>query len=102
MDRAPVSMWRHFYELEETGEGLVEAMLGFQRRFDWDFMKVNPRAQYHVEDWGARYHYTRDPYLAPTPVHFPVGSAADWRMLELLDPHRGSLGEHLHTLQRIA
>ena len=50
VDWPPVSMWRHFYEFEETAEGLAEAMLGFQRRYDWDFMKVNPRASYHAED----------------------------------------------------
>jgi len=49
-DRPPVSMWRHFFEDETSAEGLAEAMLGFQRRYDWDFMKVNPRASYHAED----------------------------------------------------
>ena len=102
MGRPPLSMWHHFYEREETADGLAEATLDFQRRFDWDFMKVNPRAQYHVEDWGARYHYTGDPYLAPTPTHFPVGSAEDWGMLKPLDPRQGSLGEHLHALRLIA
>ena len=102
VDRPPVSMWRHFYDREETAEGLAEAMLGFQRRFDWDFMKVNPRAQYHVEDWGARFHYGGDPKVGPTPVHFPVGSPEDWRMLEPLDPRKGSLGEQLHALHLIA
>ena len=102
VDRPPLSMWRHFYEREESAQGLAEATLDFQRRFDWDFMKVNPRAQYHVEDWGSRYHYTGDPYLAPTPTHFPVGSAEDWGMLKPLDPRQGSLGEHLHALRLIA
>lgn len=59
VDRVPVSMWRHFFAKETSAESLAEAMIGFQSRFDWDFMKVNPRASYHVEDWGA-------------PAHFPV------------------------------
>ena len=52
MDRPPVSMWRHFYAEETAADTLAEAMLGFQREYDWDFMKVNPRASYHAEDWG--------------------------------------------------
>ena len=52
VDRPPISVWRHFYDRETTSQGLVESMLGFQRQYDWDFMKVNPRAQYHVEDWA--------------------------------------------------
>ena len=53
LDRPPLSMWRHFYRQETSAQGLADAMLGFQRRFDWDFMKVNPRASYHAEDWGS-------------------------------------------------
>ena len=52
VDRPPVSMWRHFYAEETAPDTLAEAMLGFQRDYDWDFMKVNPRASYHAEDWG--------------------------------------------------
>ena len=42
VDRPPVSMWRHFFDDEVTAEGMAQAMLAFQQRFDWDFMKVNP------------------------------------------------------------
>ena len=52
VDRPPASMWRHFYAEETAPDTLAEAMLGFQREYDWDFMKVNPRASYHAEDWG--------------------------------------------------
>ena len=50
-DRPPMSFWRHFYDREGSAKDLAEAMLEFQRKYDWDFMKVNPRASYHVEDW---------------------------------------------------
>lgn len=102
VDRPPVSLWRHFYEAEERAEGLAEAMLHFQREFDWDFMKVNPRAHYHVEDWGAQYRYTGNPNEAPTRTHVPVGSAEDWQHILPLDPLKGSLDEHLRALSHIA
>ena len=47
-DRPPVSMWRHYFEHERSAETLAEAMLGHQSRYDWDFMKFNPRASYHA------------------------------------------------------
>ena len=52
LDRPAVSAWRHFYDRENTREDLVNSMIEFQRKFDWDFMKINPRADYHVEPWG--------------------------------------------------
>jgi len=50
-DRPPVSFWRHFYHRESSAQELAEAMLEFRPTYDWDLMKVNPRASYHVEDW---------------------------------------------------
>ena len=49
VDRPAISMWRHFFSQETTAEELAEAMLGFQRRFDWDHMKLNIRANIHTE-----------------------------------------------------
>ena len=58
LDRPPVSAWRHFYRRETTAHGLADAMLAFQREHGWDFMKVNPRASYHSEDWGVRLRFS--------------------------------------------
>ena len=101
VDRPPISMWRHFYDVEATGEGLAQAMLAFQQQYDWDFMKVNPRAQYHVEDWGATFQYTGDAYTPPANTNVPVASPRDWQALEPLDPHQGTLAEHLRALRAI-
>ena len=100
-DRPPISMWRHFYDQETSSDGLAKSMLEFQRLHNWDFMKVNPRAQYHVEDWGATFQYTSDPYTGPTPIHVPITTAADWQKLEPLDPYQGALGEHIQALRII-
>lgn len=102
VDRPPVSMWRHFYEKEHEAEGLVEAMLAFQHKYDWDFVKLNPRAHYHAEDWGVKYDYSGDPLIPPICVDTPVRTPADWERIEPLDVHGGALGEHLEALRRIA
>ena len=100
VDRLPVSMWRHFYGQENAPETLAAAMLGFQERYDWDFMKVNPRASYHVEDWGvkAAYHGDEHPRITGTPVRAPD----DWIKIEPLDINRGVLRDHLAALEAIA
>jgi uroporphyrinogen decarboxylase len=99
-DRVAVSMWRHFYESETSAPSLAEAMLAFQTRFDWDFLKVNPRASYHVEGWGVklRYQGTNPPEVIETPIREP----SDWLRLEPLKPDQGVLKEHLDSLEIIA
>ena len=100
VDRTPVSVWRHFFARETSADGLAEAMLGFQRRFDWDFMKVNPRASYHCEDWGLKMRYAGD--AAPAVLETPVRRKEDWRSVQPLDPGVGTLGEQLRALEMVA
>ena len=101
VDRPPVSMWRHFYRDEQTSAGLVLAMLAFQRAYDWDFLKVNPRASYHLEDWGYRVRYPVDSNAGPEVASSPIEGPEDWLKLRPLDVRQGVLGEHLAALRAI-
>ena len=100
-DRPPVSFWRHFYQREDSAAGLAEAMLDFQRRFDWDFMKVNPRASYYGEGWGLKVRFRGDLGLKPERIDFPIKDARDWEKIRSLSPEAGVLGEQLEALVRI-
>lgn len=100
-DRPAMAFWRHFYDLEQTIDGLVDAMVAFQRRFDWDFLKINPRACYHFEDWGNRYEFTPDRSAGPRCTHVRIREATQWPALETLDPTKGVIGEHVGAVRRI-
>lgn len=83
-------------------EGLVDAMLGFQRQYDWDFMKVNPRAYYHVEDWGVRTKLSQDDIVEPELADWPIRKSADLASVRPLEINKGVLGQHLKALSMIA
>lgn len=85
VDLVPISFWRHFYLQERDAGLLADALLAFQREFQWDFVKVNPRASYHTEAWGNRYRYTDDPHTAPTRVNHVVHHKEDWAKIGVLD-----------------
>ena len=81
---------------------LSEALLAFQREYQWDFVKVNPRASYHVEDWGNRYQHTGDPHLPPTLASHVVHSREDWLKIKPLDIWRSdALKQQLVLLELI-
>lgn len=102
-DRPPVALWRHFYHREGSAESLASSMLEFQRTYDWDLLKVNPRASYHVEDWGVRTARPgTGPLDKPRVVRSAVRLAQDWDRIRPLDPTKGVLGEHLDAEERIA
>lgn len=57
-DRPPVTCYHHFPEFEHGGaELMAKTFLEFQKRYDWDFIKMSPRAVYYYEAWGNIYDY---------------------------------------------
>ena len=102
VDYVPVSAWGHDFLREWAAEGLAEATLQAYRRYDWDFIKVNPRASYYAEDWGCRYQPSGSASGGPPQTLATViNSAADLRGLRPLDPSRGAYGEQLAALRLI-
>jgi len=98
-DRTPVSAWRHFFREEDKPETLAAVMLRFQKTLDWDFMKVNARADYHAEPWGNR--YESDPQTGKPKLEHSVVAGGNWDAIRRLPPDRGALGEHLDALKMI-
>lgn len=99
-DRPAWSLWRHFYDQESTAEGLAEAMVAWQRAYDFDFLKINPRAQYYVEPWGATYRYPGGGQR-PVRVDVPVKESFDWMRMERRLPTTGAFGQQLEAIRLI-
>jgi uroporphyrinogen decarboxylase len=100
-DRHAASCWRHFFHMEHHAQGTAEAMLGFQKEFDWDFMKINPRADYHIEDWGLTQAWSHDEFKKHVKSNFPVRTSDDWLKIKTLSPTTGVLAEHLKVVSLI-
>ncbi len=101
VDRPPVALWRHWPVDDQDPESLARATIGFQQKFDFDFVKVTPSSSFCLRDWGAtdswrgHYHGTRD-YGPPV-----VTETEDWFRLRPLPPDEGSLGAQLEALRLI-
>jgi len=99
VDRPPVSFWGHFYHRESSPAELVEATVGHQRAYGWDWIKLNPRKHVHVEDWGVRYRYPGRPDEKPVLESWPVHRGEDWAAIEPRDVGRGALGEQIEAVR---
>jgi uroporphyrinogen decarboxylase len=98
-DRVPWSLWRHYYESESSAEQLATVMVAWEQRYQFDLLKLNPRAQYHVEGWGARYQYSGDPHERPTRLEHVIKKPQDWTSLTVLPSDSGPLGEQLDAIR---
>jgi uroporphyrinogen decarboxylase len=101
VDRPPVSAWRHFLPEERYSASLAAATLADFHRYDWDWIKVNPRATYYAEAWGNSYDYGSYDGVLPRLVSGPVRSAADLGRVAPLSPTGGVFAEQLDLLRRV-
>ena len=66
-DRPPITCYHHFPEFEHSGaKVMADTFLKFQQEYDWDFVKMNPRAVYYYEAWGNTYDYEHYNDVVPT------------------------------------
>src|SRR5881628_412148 len=101
VDRVPVSLWLHNFATENSADTLAAETLRLARRFDWDFLKPQSRAQCFAEMWGLRYAPSRERAMPYTVTRTPLATAEDLRRLEPADARSGALGEQLQALQAI-
>lgn len=101
VDRVPVSAWQHFLPAERQPETLAAASLKHFRDFDWDWLKVNPRATYYAEAWGARYNFDQYTEVLPRLEATPVQTPLDLEKIRAISGTTGVFAEQLDLLQRI-
>lgn len=81
VDRVPWALWRHFPGADQSAEGLADAVLAFQKKFEFDFVKVTPTNGLFMEAWGGKLAPGHDPEGTREYVKRPIQSPADWRKL---------------------
>ena len=86
-DRTPVALWRHFPNDDQTAEGLAEAVVNFQQRFDFDLVKVTEASGYPAEAWGAQLQDAGNDEGTRRYLKRVVEVAEDWQTLPSLSVH---------------
>jgi uroporphyrinogen decarboxylase len=101
VDRPPAGFWGHDFLREWSAAGLAAAMLDSVRAFDYDFLKVNPRATYYAEAWGCRYRPSNDPARPPEVEQWLLKDASALERVRPLDGAAGPFAEQLEALRLI-
>jgi uroporphyrinogen decarboxylase len=82
VDRPPVAAWKHFLPEEKSAKDFVEASVAFARDYDWDWLKINPRATYYAETFGNVYDYDNYTGVMPKLKARSINSPGDLSKLE--------------------
>ena len=101
-DRPPVSAWRHFVDKEHSGAKLfAETMLDWQKTYDWDCVKLQPRASYYEEAWGGKFDFSQYEGVLPKNLNKPIGSADDLDKIVVLSGDHGPFAEQIEAVKLI-
>lgn len=85
-DRTPIALWRHFPLEDQNPETLAKATLDFQKKYDFDIVKVTPASSFMVKDWGVEDEWQNNPEGSRTYTKHVIKTPQDWESLKPLDP----------------
>lgn len=101
LDRVPVSAWQHFLAEETNPAALAGITLKNYRDYDWDWVKLNPRATYYAEAWGNKHDFANYDAVLPQFLEGPINSPADLEKIQPLNPTAGVFAEHLDLVRQV-
>lgn len=100
-DRPPISAWQHFIDLEHNSEDLSKATIQFQQEYDWDFVKINPRATHFAEAWGNTYDFNDYEGVVPRVSSFIIKNSSDIKKITELRSDEYVFNEQLKVIQSV-
>ena len=94
--------WQHFVGEEYDPVRFATATVDFTRTWDWDWVKINPRAVYYSEAWGSVYDPEDYHGVVPRLVSATITSVEDLAKIVPLDPRTNpALAEHIASARLI-
>ncbi|MFT8358125.1 uroporphyrinogen decarboxylase family protein [Bifidobacterium aquikefiri] len=80
------SAWQHFIGHEYGAEEFAKATIDFNRKWNWDWIKINSRAVYYAEAWGSIYdHFDYPEIPEPKPIKAAIANPDDLKKVSVLD-----------------
>ncbi len=100
-DRPPAAWWGHTYREEWSPRALAEITLDRQRRYGWDYVKLQPRACCFAQAFGAAYEPSPDGAAAPRPLARLVEEPRDWSRVPAVDASVPALADQVEALRAL-
>jgi uroporphyrinogen decarboxylase len=100
-DRPPAAWWGHSFREEWSPQELAAATVERQRRFGWDFVKLQPRATCFAEAFGSQYRPAGTREGGPRLVRPAVRTPEDWNSLPDADGTAPPLADQVEVVRLV-
>ena len=101
-DRPPTGWWGHTFREEWSPGELARVTLERQRRFGWDYVKLQPRASCFSEAFGSVYRPSGDAIRPPVEIRPAVQSLEGWRTLPAVDAGVAAFADQVEARRLVA
>ncbi|MGH2772868.1 MAG: uroporphyrinogen decarboxylase family protein [Actinomycetota bacterium] len=101
-DRPPAGWWGHTFKEEWSPQDLAAVTAARARRYNWDFVKLQPRACCFAEAFGSTYRSAEGFRTAPVLERQAVNDIADWEAVGETDASAPSLADQVEALRIVA
>lgn len=82
VDHVPVALWRHFPNDDLRAETLAGRVVEFQKKYDFDLVKVTPASGYPAEIYGATFVDGKNREGTRSYTSRPVNQVGDWDRIQ--------------------
>jgi uroporphyrinogen decarboxylase len=100
-ERVPYAVWKHFPEFDKTPEGLFEAQMNFQNKFDSDIMKISISGRAFASDFGAEIGGYDPVSGSRIGVKYPIETLEDWWNVKKINVNKGEFGKQINAMKLI-
>lgn len=101
-DRPPFTWWGHTYLEEWEPETLAKVTITRAHRYEWDFVKLQPRASVFAEAFGAEYRPSGNAKESPSLIRAGVQSLDDWEKLADVDATHPDFADQVEAIGLVA
>ncbi len=101
LDQVPVALWRHFPKDDQRPASFAARVVEFQKKYDFDLVKVTPAGGYPAEMYGAVLHDAENREGTRAYDSRPVSTAGDWEKIQPLDENNPVFAREIKSLQLI-
>ena len=82
-----VGAWQHQVGHEYGAEEYAHTYIDYVKHWNWEWVKVNPRAVYYAEAWGSRYdHHDYAGFVIPRKIRAAINTPGDVEKITEVEP----------------
>ena len=100
-EKVPYAIWKHFPEFDKTPEGLFEAQMNFQNKFDSDIMKISVSGRAFAADFGAEVGGYDPVSGSRIGLKYPIETLEDWWNVKEIDVTKGEFGKQISAMKLV-